>query len=84
MPSVEEYVKLFTWLNDKSNGKINQKDLFTNYFKKGMAYRWNYVEDKDYPCNETRSTLIKYLSVAHLKMAHKYSKQLDTIYIKVK
>lgn len=67
LPSVEEYVKLFTWLNDKSNGKINQKDLFTNYFKKGMAYRWNYVEDKDYPCNETRSTLIKYLSVAHLK-----------------
>ena len=73
LPNAEEYENLYTWLNDRSNGKINQKDLFAIYFnlakKKGteLAYRWNYVEDKDYPCNETRSTLLKYLSAAQIK-----------------
>ena len=73
LPNAEEYENLYTWLNDRSNGKINQKDLFATYFnlakKKGaeLAYRWNYVEDKDYPCNEIRSTLLKYLSAAQIK-----------------
>ena len=61
---------LFTYLNDRSS--ITQKELLEKYFniKKSrkkddeIPYRWNYVEDKQYPCNETRGEIIKRLSKA--------------------
>lgn len=59
----EDYVKLFDWLNDRAS--IKQDTLLNSYFKfkkeKGKdqyPYRWNYVEDKEYPCNETRATML--------------------------
>ncbi len=59
----EDYVKLFDWLKDRAS--IKQDTLLNSYFKfkkeKGKdqyPYRWNYVEDKDYPCNETRATML--------------------------
>lgn len=55
--SDEDYVKLFDWLNDKKS--IQQETLIQSYFKKEKdKYRWNYVEDKEYPCNETRAELL--------------------------
>ena len=55
--SEEDYVKLFDWLNDKKS--IQQEALIHSYFKKEKdKYRWNYVEDKEYPCNETRAELL--------------------------
>ena len=59
----EDYVALFDWLNDKKT--IGQKS-FLKYpafalKKNADNYRWNYVEDKDYPCNETRAQLLSYL-----------------------
>ena len=63
LKSEEDYVKLFDWLNDKNS--IKQDTLLGSYFKfkkeKGkeeFPYRWNYVEDKEYPCNETRAELL--------------------------
>ena len=69
----EEYVvKLFDWLNDRAS--IKQDTLFNSYFKikkeKGKdqyPYRWNYVEDKEYPCNETRAEILKGLDKCGLK-----------------
>ena len=60
----EDYVALFDWLNEKKT--IAQKS-FLKYPAFGLKkdadnYRWNYVEDKDYPCNETRAQLLAYLS----------------------
>lgn len=59
----DDYVKLFDWLNDRAS--IKQDTLLNSYFKikkeKGkevFPYRWNYVEDKEYPCNETRATML--------------------------
>ncbi|MCR5658632.1 MAG: type II CRISPR RNA-guided endonuclease Cas9 [Bacteroidales bacterium] len=59
----DDYVKLFDWLNDRVS--IKQDTLLNSYFKtkkeKGKdvyPYRWNYVEDKEYPCNETRATML--------------------------
>lgn len=59
----EDYVKLFDWLNDRAS--IKQDTLLNSYFKfkkeKGKdqyPYRWNYVEDKEYPSNETRATIL--------------------------
>ncbi|MBO7491685.1 MAG: type II CRISPR RNA-guided endonuclease Cas9 [Bacteroidales bacterium] len=63
LKSEDEYVKLFDWLNDRAS--IKQDTLLNSYFKikklKGQEhypYRWNYVEDKEYPCNETRATIL--------------------------
>ncbi len=63
LKSEEDYIKLFDWLNDRAS--IKQDTLLNSYFKfkkeKGKdqyPYRWNYVEDKDYPCNETRATML--------------------------
>ena len=62
----EDYVALFDWLNEKKT--IAQKS-FLKYPAFGLKknadnYRWNYVEDKDYPCNETRVQILAYLSKA--------------------
>lgn len=63
LKSEEDVVKLFDWLNDRAS--IKQDTLLNSYFKfkkeKGKdqyPYRWNYVEDKEYPCNETRATML--------------------------
>ena len=56
----EDYVALFDWLNGKK--EIDQK-AFLKYPVFGLKkeienYRWNYVQDKPYPCNETRSLML--------------------------
>ena len=66
LKSEEDYVRLFDWLNDRET--IEQEDLLKHLFNtkksknKENPYRWNYVEDKVYPCNETRATILKGLS----------------------
>ncbi|MDD3772031.1 MAG: HNH endonuclease domain-containing protein, partial [Weeksellaceae bacterium] len=63
---IEDYEKLFEFLNDRK--EIEQKPLINFFIEqsglKGKAlnteidkYRWNYVEDKKYPCNETRTLI---------------------------
>lgn len=63
----EDYVRLFEWLNDRSS--IKQDTLLNSFFKikkeRGKdqyPYRWNYVEDKEYPCNETRAAILSGLA----------------------
>lgn len=64
LQSEDNFVELFDWMNDKST--IKQDTLLNTYFKIKKAkgkdqypYRWNYVEDKEYPCNETRAEILK-------------------------
>jgi CRISPR-associated endonuclease Csn1 len=65
--SEDDIVALFEWLNDKASIK---QDALLAYFKikkkknEESPYRWNYVEDKEYPCNETRAAILKGLSKA--------------------
>ena len=65
-----DYVALFDWLNEKK--ELKQKD-FLKYSTFGIkkndieSYRWNYVEDKDYPCNETRAQILSYLSKSNVE-----------------
>lgn len=68
--SADDVVSLFDFLNDRKD--ITQSVLLGTYFKikkpKGKdsdyPYRWNYVEDKTYPCNETRALILKGLKDA--------------------
>ncbi|MCQ2287365.1 MAG: type II CRISPR RNA-guided endonuclease Cas9, partial [Bacteroidales bacterium] len=76
--SEEDLVALFDFLNDKK--EITQDSLLTTYFKikkpKGseLPYRWNYVEDKTYPCNKTRAVLLSKLAKEDKK---KLTKELE-------
>jgi len=59
LKSEEDRVNLFDWLNTKK--EIDQKSFLKypafNLKKSIDNYRWNYVEDKVYPCNETRAQI---------------------------
>lgn len=62
----DDYVALFDWLNSRK--EIDQK-AFLRYPAFGLKkeinnYRWNYVEDKFYPCNETRHAILSRLEKA--------------------
>ena len=67
LKSEEDYVNLFEWLNDRVT--IKQDVLLNSYFKlkkekskEQYPCRWNYVEDKEYPCNETKAKFISRLN----------------------
>jgi CRISPR-associated endonuclease Csn1 len=64
LASIEDFEKLFEFLNGRK--EIEQKPLLKYFLErqglKGKSltaelekYRWKYVEDKKYPCNETRA-----------------------------
>lgn len=59
LPCDEDWVALFDWLSEKK--EIKQETLLKypifNLKKKTGEYRWNYVEDKSYPANETRAMI---------------------------
>ena len=54
----EDLVELFDWLNDKA--EISQKQFlaYPKFKLKEDKFRWNFVEDKIYPCNETRNQFL--------------------------
>lgn len=60
LKSESDIANLFEWLNSKK--EIDQKSLLKyphfNLKKDFVNFRWNYIEDKIYPCNETRSIII--------------------------
>ena len=62
LPSEQSRVEIYNWLNNRE--AIKQDTLFSSYFKcrkakgaKSLPYRWNYVEDKEYPCNSTHAII---------------------------
>lgn len=66
LPTEEAWVELFKFLNTKKEIEQHQvlkyfsdKKLIIKQPKNDADYRWNYVQDKKYPCNETR---IKFVS----------------------
>jgi CRISPR-associated endonuclease Csn1 len=62
--SIEDKVNLFDFLNTRK--EIEQKPLIQYLLKQkeirgkneAEKYRWNYVEDKKYPCNETKTMIL--------------------------
>ncbi|MEG1484004.1 MAG: HNH endonuclease domain-containing protein [Bacteroidales bacterium] len=70
LKSEDDYVALFDWLNNRK--EIDQK-AFLKYSPFGLKkifdnYRWNYVEDKAYPCNETRALILSRLEKAGISI----------------
>lgn len=56
--SEEDLVELFHWLNDKSEVSQKQFLAYPKFKLKEDKFRWNFVEDKIYPCNETRNQFL--------------------------
>lgn len=91
IPDEDARVALFKFLNDVK--EINQDTLFSQYFanlfpqflpkrkKKTdpLPYRWNYVQDKIYPCNSTRGLIL-----SQLKKKKKTDKEIDTSFLNEK
>lgn len=61
----DAFVELFDWLYTRK--EISQKVLLKYLVKKkSELYRWNYVEDKNYPCNETRALILERLGKCNI------------------
>ena len=67
LPDQEAWTDLFDHLNGRK--EIEQKHLLDYFVKQKLIsraekdqYRWNYVEDKPYPANETRYQILSKLS----------------------
>ncbi len=64
IPDLNALADLFDWLNDRES--IDQKAILSYpgfHMDKASQkkYRWNYVEEKSYPANETRGSMLKSL-----------------------
>ena len=63
LKSPDDICKLYDWLKERKD--INQEELFHspifNLGKDISNYRWNYVEEKKYPCNPTHFGIQKAL-----------------------
>ncbi|WP_026904668.1 type II CRISPR RNA-guided endonuclease Cas9 [Pedobacter glucosidilyticus] len=57
--SVEDFENLFDFLNKIK--EVDQKALLKHFKLNEKTYRWNFVEDKKYPCNETKTLIINKL-----------------------
>ena len=60
LDSYADWTRLFEWLNNRK--EIDQNTILTKYFgfkinSGKLPVRWNYVEDKKYPCNKTRAAI---------------------------
>ncbi|UAB81328.1 CRISPR-associated protein Csn1 [Marixanthomonas sp. SCSIO 43207] len=56
----KDNVDLYDFLNQRK--EISQKALLKYFKLTEKEYRWNYIEDKKYPCNELRAEIISRLS----------------------
>ena len=68
LKSEDDWVALFDFLNDRK--EIDQKAFLKyagfNLKKNAEQFRWNYVEDKTYPTNETRSQMLTKLKASNI------------------
>lgn len=97
LSSTSDWVDLFNWLNDRK--EVDQAALVTRVCKiKGkvdkLPYRWNYVEDKKYPCNKTRASILARLNkqekenlstellykIWHLLYSVKTKEEIDSVF----
>lgn len=62
IPDGNKKAELFELLDNKK--EIDQKGFLKLLKLSDKEYRWNYVEDKKYPCNETRSQFLSLLGKA--------------------
>lgn len=53
--TTRDYENLFEFLNSRK--EVDQKALLKHFKLTDKTHRWNFVEDKKYPCNETKTKI---------------------------
>lgn len=73
LPTEKDWQDLFDWLCERK--EINQDTLLKypkfNLKKHIKEYRWNYVEDKTYPCNEVHALIASKIQKAGIPLLNK-------------
>ena len=69
LPNEKATVDLYDYLNDRADVEEKhiidyfvKKKIISKEDKKSGRYKWNYVSDKKYPCNSTRTDILKRLA----------------------
>lgn len=57
--TTEDFENLFEFLNNRK--EVEQKPLLKHFKLNEKTHRWNFVENKPYPCNETKTMIAKRL-----------------------
>ncbi|QIY84007.1 type II CRISPR RNA-guided endonuclease Cas9 [Chryseobacterium sp. NEB161] len=57
--TTKDYENLFEFLNNRK--EVDQKALLKHFKLNDKTHRWNFVEDKKYPCNETKTMIYERL-----------------------
>ncbi|MBO6185045.1 MAG: type II CRISPR RNA-guided endonuclease Cas9 [Chryseobacterium sp.] len=55
LKTTADFENLFEFLNNRK--EVDQKALLKHFKLNEKTHRWNYVEDKKYPCNETKTMI---------------------------
>ncbi|WP_435523935.1 hypothetical protein [Chryseobacterium indoltheticum] len=55
LKTTEDFENLFEFLNNRK--EVDQKALLKHFKLNDKTHRWNFVEDKKYPCNETKTMI---------------------------
>ena len=79
----DDYTELFDWLCEQKSIKqdsILKCPVFGLKKNDINKYRWNYVEDKSYPCNETHALLLEWLNKAGIASSFLNSKTEEDLW----
>ncbi|WP_346984798.1 type II CRISPR RNA-guided endonuclease Cas9 [Chryseobacterium sp. POE27] len=57
--TTKDFEDLFEFLNSRK--EVDQKALLKHFKLNEKTHRWNFVEDKKYPCNETKTMILSRL-----------------------
>ncbi|UUV20210.1 type II CRISPR RNA-guided endonuclease Cas9 [Paenimyroides aestuarii] len=61
--TTENFENLFEFLNNRK--EVDQKALLKHFKLNDKTHRWNFVEDKIYPCNKTRWSILNCIQKGH-------------------
>ncbi|MGE8555855.1 MAG: type II CRISPR RNA-guided endonuclease Cas9 [Chryseobacterium jejuense] len=73
--TTEDFENLFEFLNNRK--EIDQKVLLKHFKLNERTHRWKYVEDKKYPCNETRSMIVSRLEKVENEASNFLTKKIE-------
>ncbi|WP_050009536.1 type II CRISPR RNA-guided endonuclease Cas9 [Flavobacterium sp. B17] len=59
LSTTKDFEGLFEFLNSRK--EVDQKALLKHFKLNEKTHRWNFVEDKKYPCNETKTMILSRL-----------------------
>jgi CRISPR-associated endonuclease Csn1 len=60
LKGIEDIIALYDFLNERK--EVEQKGILKHFKLSDKTHRWNFVEDKKYPCNETKTQFISRLA----------------------